>query len=240
VTHADTVHAAVTGRVTDSVSGEPVVGALVKLDGVSTSTYSMAYARTDTGGNYAIQVEPGTAKIVCHPVGYREKSTQVRIPRKHVAKLNFRVATGSSSSDSSLRLLRGLPILHFAGTNLHTDSATTHHDNEIRIRVWNVLRSKRGRLAIRKQLWSVEGDALFEYLLVSNGRATYIYNSLADGWCAELHGAVTARNVGVRLVYETYVPAGDSWAKIDYPNGNGPKARLAFLITWRDAKPRHF
>src|SRR5688572_9917821 len=60
------VNGAITGRVTDAISGRGVVGARVRLLGTGQG------AATDTGGRFRIrEVRPGSWTIVVQHIGYR-------------------------------------------------------------------------------------------------------------------------------------------------------------------------
>jgi len=221
--------AAIRGRVTDRITGEPVTGAAVFLDGAASDRRDVAFGRTDTGGFYVIQVPAGDAKVQCYALGYRRDSATVNARRNRIAKLNFSLVTGSQSSDSCLHLLRGVKMVHFLGSQYDHDSTVTRHNDSLRVVAWNAYRHGRARIAFRKLAWSVEGDPIIRYLLLDHGRATLIYNSLGDGWG---NRQVTARPLtNVRLLYRKWVEADQRWIETEYPAKGHSEAHLALVIS---------
>jgi len=65
-----------TGTVTDSESGELLVGVEIKIDGTDLKTY------TDLDGNFTFKVKPGNYKLVSSYISYREKEEILTINSK--------------------------------------------------------------------------------------------------------------------------------------------------------------
>jgi len=232
ITHTKVRIAAIRDRVTDMITSEPVVGARVLLEGVNTDQSGLAWSHTDTAGIYAIQVPPGWNHVVCRPRGYDERLARVLAPPNKVTKLDLTVSGDHPRSDSCLRLLQGVRILHLAGYNQGPiDSLMIRHNDSLRILVWNAYRNGSERLALRRLSFTVEGDAITEYLLVNHGRPTLIVNTLAD-----LHGSeqVTAQcPAGLRLVYRSYDASTQAWHESDYPQKHSQDADLVLTVTLR-------
>jgi outer membrane receptor protein involved in Fe transport len=64
-----------TGTVKDKISGELIVGALVKIQDTKIA------ALTDTSGNFELKVAPGTCSLLVHYLGYPDKTLQqINVP----------------------------------------------------------------------------------------------------------------------------------------------------------------
>lgn len=182
VTHADTALSAVCGRVADSISGEPVIRAHVRVKDQDQPDYVREFNRSNTSGDYAVQAAPGKLTVICRAIGYRVCTTEVHVAPNEIARHDFRMATGKPDSDSCLRLLRDVRILALVGSQYTDDGASISHNDSLRLLLWHTYQAGRGKLALRRLTWGIEGGVYLEYLLVENGRATLISNTLGDGW----------------------------------------------------------
>src|SRR5262249_27178869 len=79
---------AITGRVTDAQSGQPVIGALLTVVG------SNVGAQTNSNGNYIIRgVNAGALTVRALTSGYADQSKQVTVTAGQTATLNFQLQT---------------------------------------------------------------------------------------------------------------------------------------------------
>src|SRR5262245_26888853 len=79
---------AITGRVTEAGSGNPVVGAQIMVVG------SNLGAQSNANGNYIVRgVTPGNVTVRVLTIGFSEKTQQVQVTAGQTATLNFQLET---------------------------------------------------------------------------------------------------------------------------------------------------
>ena len=56
----------ISGKIIDKITGEEIIGAVVKIEGTNTAT------TTDLSGNYNLKVPAGNHTIACNFISYRK------------------------------------------------------------------------------------------------------------------------------------------------------------------------
>ena len=64
--HVFSQNGSISGKIIDKVTGEEIIGAVVKIDGTNTAT------TTDLSGNYNLKVAAGNHTIACNFISYRK------------------------------------------------------------------------------------------------------------------------------------------------------------------------
>ena len=219
--------AAITGRVTDLITGEPVIGAFVRADSSKEiETY------TDTNGVYAIQVRPGLHRVDCYGWEYRKATSFALALGNSISRVNFATRSASPQRDSVLRLLARRRILHLLGEQDRQDSVSMRHNDSLRIAVWEEYKRGHAHLALRSSLlWGGDyGGPWITYLLLTQHRATYIGVS-----------PPRARPLaGISLVFRYFDKATQTWAETEYPTKGSPSARLVIKLTYPNGRSDYF
>lgn len=81
----------VQGQVVDSISGEPVFGVTVIVQGQN------KFAQTDFDGRYRIQLEPGTYTLVYQMVGFENRTRQVTVQAGQATSVNLAMGTPAAT-----------------------------------------------------------------------------------------------------------------------------------------------
>jgi len=108
----------ISGRVTDEVTGEPIIGAHVIADRLDSMYHCHGEARTDTGGYYAIEhLHPGSYQVGASAVGYVAETYPAPvtvISGQNTPDINFALTPGGGTGSISGRVtneVTGNPIL---------------------------------------------------------------------------------------------------------------------------------
>jgi hypothetical protein len=79
---------AITGRITEATSGQPIPGAQVMIVGTNLG------AQSNSNGTYIVRgLAPGNVTVRVLTIGYTEKSQQVNVAAGQTATLNFQLET---------------------------------------------------------------------------------------------------------------------------------------------------
>jgi hypothetical protein len=218
--------AAISGRVNDLTTGEPVIDAFVRAD-----SNEEIETHTDTNGVYAIQVRPGIHRVECYGHGYQEKTAFALTIRNSISRVNFTIRCASARRDSVLRLLPRRRILHLLGAWDRQDSVSMRHDDSLRIAVWEEYKRGHARLALRSLLWGGDyGGPRITYLLLTEHRATYI----------EVSPPRARPLTGISLVFRYFDQATQTWAETEYPTKGSPGAKLVIKTTYPNGRSDYF
>ena len=130
--HAQT--GTVTGQITDAASGQPLLGAVVRVEGTGLT------ARSGQGGRYSLaNVPAGQQDLSVALLGYVSQRRQVTVVSGRIAVLDFALLVTADSQEAPQMLLRaatsiaGAARAQFWQTEFNTESYARINENDFKL-----------------------------------------------------------------------------------------------------------
>jgi len=199
--------ATVMGTVTNELDSSAIADAVVVLWG----SHAEDSAITDSLGFYSLRLASGRHSLRASHQDYvpavrgfavdsgqrllvdlRIHPKPIEMPSREVisTKKPLVNTANTAHNDSILASLAGIKIRELKGLDNYRPLKPEQvaFNNSVKVDAWKTYVSGRGTYGIRKMSSTVEGDAIYGYLLVENGRCRTVVDTREDHWGPKVVG----------------------------------------------------
>ena len=204
----------VVGAVVDALSGEHLRGDVI----VENTVFGSGI---DSAGRFSILLLPGRYRLGAHAMFHAGASESADVHAACTTRVDFRLLPRKYVNDSILASLAKFKIRDLAR---HPNDPAVN--NSIRVAAWKTFLSGKGRCGMKSMGIGVEGQHLFDYLLIENGSARIVDDS------REATGCVYERRFSfVQLVDRNWDADSSRYVAVPF-TGTAPNNReLRFVLS---------
>jgi len=167
----------ITGTVRDALSGVPlsVYGEVVVRN-------SNRGSGIDSAGRYTIQMPAGEYELTAGFPSYSPSHASAKVTAGDTTIVSFRLLPQRYVNDSIMASLAKVRITELRGIDNRRHPDHVDFNDSVRVAAWKTYLSGRGTFGIKKTAATVEGDPIYEYLLVENGKCRTIVDTREDAF----------------------------------------------------------
>jgi hypothetical protein len=166
----------IAGAVVDALSHKPLRGVNVVVENTNRGS------DTDTAGHFSVRLTPGRYRLVAGAWGYVPVGESAEVFANLTTPLDFRLLPQRYVNDSVLASFARVRMRELQGSDTYRRPKPEQvaFNNPIRMDAWKTFLSGKGTYGIKKTITTVEGDPIYQYLIVENGKCRMIEDTRND------------------------------------------------------------